>query len=177
MGLTGRGFKEVIRKMKLNKKGYINDVLTGSAVLLGFFLVLGFSIFLIIQWNDAVQSSSAFNSQSKQIQQQFTDTYPSIMGWLFPITLIGLFLYTIITAYLVDVISRIWFIIGFIITIIQAVVGYVISQIYGQIAQTSIFGVSTSYIPGAEFYFSNIILINSIWAFLILLVLYFKREV
>jgi len=160
--------------MIMNKKGYINDVLTGSAVLLGFFIVLGFSIFLLVQWNSAVQSSPMFNSQSKQAQQQFTDTYPTIMGWMFPITLIALFLYTIITAYLVDVISRVWFIIGFFVTIIQAIVGYVISQVYQNLADTSVFGISLQYIPGAELYFNHIILINAVWGFLILLVLYFK---
>lgn len=166
-----------MKLIKHNKKAYINDVLTGSAILLGFFIVLGFSIFILIQWNNAVQSTPGFTSQAKDIQQHYTNTFPRIMGWMFPIVLISLFLYTLITAYLIDVISRVWFIIGFIITIIQAVVGYIISQIYLKLSETPVFGVSLNYIPGAELYFNHIVLINSIWAFLILIVLYFKKEV
>ena len=162
--------------MKFNKKGYVNDVLTGSAMLLGFFLILGFSIFLLVEWNDAVQSSSAFTETSKQGQQAFTDTYPSIMGWLFPAVFIGLLLYTLITAYLVEVISKVWFIIGFIVTIIQAVIGYVLQQAYDAISEISVFGTSSAYIPGAVLYFENLILINALWAFMILLALYFKRD-
>lgn len=162
--------------MNLNKKAYVNDVLTGSAMLLGFFLILGFSIFLLIEWNDTVQSSSAFTDGAKSGQQEFTDTYPSMMGWLFPAVFIGLLLYTLITAYLVEVISKVWFIIGFIVTVIQAVIGYVLQQAYDRLSEISVFGTAGTYIPGATLYFENLILINALWAFMILLALYFKRE-
>lgn len=162
--------------MKLNKKGYINDIVTGTGMLFGFFIVLALCIFILLEWNDGIQNSAAFTEQAKQGQQDFTDQYPSMMGWLFPASMIGLILYTLITAYLVEVISKVWFIIGFIVTIIQAIVGYVIQQAYSKITEMRLFETSLAYIPGAVLYFENIILFNAIWGFLILLVLYFKRD-
>ena len=159
-----------------NKKGYINDVITGGALLIGFFVMLSICIFLLMEWNSAVQNSSAFTAEAKQGQQDFTDQYPEMIGWLFPAVLVGLFLYTIITAYLVEVISKVWLVVGLVVTIIQAIISYVIGQVFQELSSVSLFGTSAAYIPGATLYFGNVILFNSIWAMLILLVLYFKAE-
>ena len=107
LDIAKRSIKEVNEEMKLtNNKGYIGDVMNGMSLIFGLFIVFGLCIFIIVQWNDAVQNSNAFPEEAKQEQQSFTNTYPPMMGWIIVGALIGLFVYTIITAYLIDVISR-----------------------------------------------------------------------
>ena len=160
-----------------NKKGYIGDVMTGMALIFSLFIVLGICIFIIVQWNEAVQSSSVFPPEAKAEQQAYTDTYPVMMGWLLPAALIGLFVYTLITAYLIEVISRVWFVIGFVVTIFQAVVsGIFQTHVFPAFTGNAVYASTLQYMPGAAFYFGNAVLINSVWAFLILIALYFKRE-
>jgi len=160
-----------------NKKGFVGDVMTGMAMLFALFVVLGICIFIIVQWNDAVQNSSAFPIEAKTEQQAFTDTYPTMMGWILPAALIGLFVYTLITAYLVEVISKVWFIIGLVVAVFQAVVSGIFQfQVFPAFAGNAVYASTLQYMPGAAFYFGNAVLVNSVWAFLILLALYFKRE-
>lgn len=162
--------------MKLNKKGYINDIVTMTGVLLGLFIVLSLCIFILVQYNDAFQNSSVVTSEAKALQQDYTDTYPGMMAWFFPITFIALVVYTLITAYLVEVISKVWFVVGFIVVCIQAIVSYVVGQVYDNLTELSVFNTGASFIPGATWYFGNVILANAIIGFLILLALYFKRD-
>lgn len=164
--------------MKLNKKAYVNDILTMTGVLFGLFVVIGFSIFLIIEYNDAFQQTSIVQKRSDvaELQQSFTDTYPQMMGWLWTSTLIGMVIYTLITAYLVNVISKVWFIIGVTTLMVQAIASYAMQIAYEEISTATVFDTSVTYIPGAALYFGNVIEWNALFGFLILLVLYFKED-
>lgn len=161
-----------------SKKGYVNDVVTMTGILFGLFVVIGFAIFLIIEYNDAFQSSSIVQKHPDvgQLQQDFTDTYPEMMGWIWTSALVGMVIYTLITAYLVNVISKVWFIIGVTTLMVQALVSFTIAEAYDEIASTTVFGTSVTYIPGAALYFGNVIEWNTFFGFLILLVLYFKED-
>ena len=164
--------------MNQNKKGYVNDIVTMTGVLFGLFVVLGLAIFLIIEYNDAFQNSSIVQKRADvaELQQSFTDTYPEMMGWIWTSSLVGMVIYTLITAYLVNVISKVWFIIGVSTLMIQAIASFAIQKAYEQMSTASVFGTSVTYIPGASLYFSNVIEWNAFFGFLILLVLYFKED-
>ena len=67
----------------LNKKGFVGDTVTSMAVLFGFFIVLSFALFIIFSFNSQMQTMD-IPDQAKEQQQSFTDSYPTMMGWLFP---------------------------------------------------------------------------------------------
>jgi len=159
----------------LNKKGFVGDTVTSMAVLFGFFIVLSFALFIIFSFNSQMQTMDIPDSAKEQ-QQSFTDTYPTMMGWLFPALMLGLFIYSVITAYLVEVISKVWFVIGFIAVFFQAIISGIIQHVFDEISSQDMFLSVLQYIPGATFYFGNAILINAIWGFIILMALYFKSE-
>lgn len=165
-----------MKLIQSNKDGYIGDVITMSFSLLGGFVVIAMAIFILVTWNDNVQNSSGFTQEAKDGQQQFTDTYIPLMGWMWPAAFLGMILFMLITSYLVEVISKIWFVLGLMITIAQSIVGYVLSLAFDEISQQEVFGLGMQYIPGAVFYFNNVILVNVLIASLILIVLYFRRD-
>lgn len=158
------------------KKGYVGDIATGTGTLLAAFVLLVFVIFILTQWNEQFQNADFVPDRAKEAQQSFTDKYPNMIGWLFPALFLGLVLYTVITAYLIEVISKVWFVIGVIvgafIQIISGIVGYVADQFMA----TEVFQSVMHNIPGAIWYFSAPVLWNSIWVFLVLISLYFKKE-
>ena len=159
-----------------NKKGYIGDIVTMMFSLFGFFVILGLGIFILVQWNINVQSSSAFTVEAKEGQQLFTDTYIPLMGWFWPAAFLGMMLYMLITSYLVEVVSKVWFVIGLMVTLGQAILGYVLSLAFEEVSQQEVFGLALQNIPGAVFYFNNIILVNVVIASMVLIALYFRRD-
>lgn len=161
--------------MKRSKKAFVGDVIVGTTQLFIFFIVLAICIYLIFQFNDAAQGMDQLPAEAKAESQAYVDQYPTMMGWLFTAAFIGLFIYTLITAFLIEVISKVWFVIGFIIAVIQGIYSGIIMHIFEAFAATAVFGFSLAYIPGAIWYFNNLILANGIWAFMILLALYFKK--
>lgn len=163
--------------IKMNKKAYVGDVAYGTLILFGFFIIAGFSIYIYSSFNTQVQSMDVMPSEAKLESSTWNNTFPSYLGYLFIAGFAGLFIYSIVTAYLIDVVSKVWFVVGFFLMIFQALFFGIIKYIFTEISSQDVFSSALTNIPYASIYFNNLILFNAVWGSLILLTLYFKSEV
>jgi len=164
-----------MNRLRKNKNGFIGDVVTGSFQLLILFMVFALCFFIAFQFNQGLVENDNVPQEAKDINTEVVYKYSHILGYGFPLLLVCLFVYTIVTASMVDVISKVWFVVGVILMIGQAVISYVIREVFLKLIEVEIFSQSLVLIPFAASYFSNIILYNCIWGFIILTVLYVKE--
>lgn len=162
-------------KKTKNKKAFIGDVITGSFQLLILFMIFAICFFVAFKFNQGLVENEKIPQEAKDINTNITYQYSKIIGYGFPLLLVCIFVYTIVTASMVDIISRVWFIIGLVIMLGQAVISYIIREVYLKLIEVEMFSQSLVLIPFANSYFENIIMYNCIWGFIILAVLYIKE--
>lgn len=164
-----------MKTINKTKKAYIGDVITGSFQMLIIFMIFAICFFVAFKFNTGLVENDNVPQEAKDLNTEVVTKYSTIIGYGFPMFLVALFAYTIITASLVDVISKVWFVIGVVMMLGQAVISYIIREIFLKLIEVEIFSQSLVLIPFAASYFQNIIMYNCIWGFIILAVLYVKE--
>lgn len=164
-----------LRHLLKNKKGFIGDAISGVIFLFLLFMLLSISIFVSINFNDGFQDSSA-PSEAKSISNTFINDYPTKIGYMFSGAFIALFIYTLITAYLIEVISKIWFVVGLISSIIFVIIAAIIKAVFGELILESLFASTLPFVYGAVLFFTYLPGVVTAWVFLIALVLYLGSQ-
>lgn len=166
---------KALRHLLKNKKGFIGDAISGVVFLFYFFILLSIAIFLMFSFNTGFQDSNA-DAESKAISKTFVEDYPTKIGYMFSGAFIALFIYTMITAYLIEVISKIWFIVGFISSIIFVIIAAIIKAVFGELITQSLFASSLPFVYGAVLFFTYLPGVVTAWVFMLALVLYLGSQ-
>jgi len=164
-----------LRHLLKNKKGFIGDAISGVIFLFLLFMLLSISIFVSINFNDGFQDSAA-PTEAKSISNTFINDYPTKIGYMFSGAFIALFIYTLITAYLIEVISKIWFVVGLISSIIFVIIAAIIKAVFGELILESLFASTLPFVYGAVLFFTYLPGVVTAWVFLIALVLYLGSQ-
>ena len=163
-------------KIKNNKKGFVIDTLVASAALFVVVLVIAVVALILFNFNSEIQNHNAVGEEAKLASAEAESTFPPILGYAFGALFLGFLIYTIVTAILINNIHPIFWIVGFVLTIISTVITSTIKLIFGAVETTATLAPYIADIPMAGWYFSNIEIINIVWIILQLTIIYFTWE-
>lgn len=161
---------------KKSKKGFVVDTIVGTAALFIVVLVIALVALILFNFNDAVQNNAAVTDGAKQVSSDAEGTLPAYLGYGFMAMFIGFFIYTIITAILINNIHPIFWIVGFILVLISTVITSAIKMVFGVVETVSVLAPYIAAIPGATWYFYGIEIYNVIWMAIQLTIIYFAYE-
>ncbi len=119
--------------LRNNKKGSIVDVIHVMVILLVFAMMLLIGFKVMDEINTKFQESDALDAMGKEASQRLTGMYPGVMDNSFLFLMIGLFLVTIILAFLVAF-HPVFFIFYFIFLTIVIFIAGIASNIYQEAA-------------------------------------------
>lgn len=163
-------------KYNKNKKGFVSDTILASAALFTVVLVISLVAMILFNFNDAIQNQDSVTEGAKLIAADAESTMPAILGYGFMAMFIGFFIYTIITAILINNIHPIFWIVGFVLVVISTVITSAIKMIFGVVETVSVLAPYIAAIPGATWYFYGIEIYNIIWMGIQLTIIYFAYE-
>lgn len=166
---------KALRHLLKNKKGFIGDALSAIIFLFTLFILLSIVIFININFNTEFQESAA-PAEAKAISTTFVNDYPTKLGYMLPGAFIALFIYTMITAFMIEVISKIWFVVGLISAVIFVIVAAIIKAVFGELILQSLFSSTLPFVYGAVLFFTYLPGVVTAWVFLLALVLYLGSQ-
>ena len=158
-----------------NKKGFVGDTIIASAALIVVVLVISVVALILFNFNSEIQSSSV-GSQAKAAADEANTTFPPILGYAFVTIFMGFFIYTIVTAAIIDKIHPIFWVLGFVIVLISTIITSILKAIYGQVETVDLLAAYIAAIPGAGWYFPGMEIYNVIWMGIQLTIVYFKKD-
>lgn len=163
-------------KFNKSKKGFVADVIIASAGLIAVVLVIALAIMILFNFNTEIQAQTNIGEDAKDASAYAEGTFPGILGWGFLALFIGFFLYTIITAALINNIHPIFWIMGFVMIFMSTIVSSSFKLAYGFLESSTLIGPYISFIPGATWYFTGMEIINVVWMGVQLTIIYFTWE-
>lgn len=162
--------------LKRNKKGFIADTMIGTAALFVVVLVIAVVSMILFYFNEQIQTSEVVTDGGKEASAEAEALFPPILGYGFLALFIGFFLYTIITAILINTIHPIFWILGFVVVLISTVISSIIKLIYGAFTSVEVIAPFVAAIPGANWYFLGLEIIHIVWMGIQLTIIYFRRD-
>lgn len=161
---------------KKSKKGFVADVIIASAALIAVVLVIALAIMILVNFNSEIQKHTNIQEEAKEASAYAEGTFPGILGWGFLAIFIGFFLYTIITAALINNIHPIFWIMGFVMIFMSTIVSSSFKLAYGFLQTSDLIAPYIAFIPGATWYFTGMEIINVVWMGIQLTIIYFTWE-
>jgi len=163
-------------KLLKNKKGFVTDTILASAGLFVVVLVISLVGLILFNFNDEIQNHQSVTDGAKDVSAEAQSKFPAYLGYGFMAIFIGFFIYTIVTAILINNIHPIFWIIGFIMVLISTVVTSAIKMLFGVLETVSVLTPYIVAIPGATWYFYGMEIYNVIWMGIQLTIVYFAYE-
>ena len=155
-----------------NKKSFIGDVLSGAVFVFGGFILFTILIIVFFHFNSAVQDSQNFPVVAKDLSDTHNSNINKWFGWLLIGIIVSTFIYSLVTAYLIEVISILFFVVGLVSSVVVAIASYFLKFIFFELITNNQISKVASGFPIIFFYFENLVLILTLWGFLLLLVTY-----
>jgi len=165
-----------MKSFKKSKKGFVADVIIASAALMAVVLTVAMVSIVLYNFNDEIQDQTTVPDKAKNAAAYSKDTYPTTLGYGFMALFIGFFLYTVITAALINNIHPVFWILGFVMVFMSTIVSSTIKLVYGFLESTEMVAPYLGFIPGATWYFTGMEIINIIWMGIQLTIIYFTWE-
>ena len=162
--------------IKKNKKGFVADTIVASAALFVVVLVIAIVALILFNFNEKIQNNPMVTNEAKVVSAEAQSKLPSVLGYSFMAMFIGFFIYTIVTAILINNIHPIFWIIGFVLVLMSTIITSSIKLIYGTIETLSVLAPYISAIPGATWYFHGMEIYNVVWMGIQLTIIYFAYE-
>lgn len=159
-----------------NKKGFVADTLLATAALIVIVLVVAIVTLILFNFNSAIQEHDSMTPEAKEASEFAELRFSTILGYSFLFGFIGFFIYTIITAILINNIHPIFWILGLVFLFVSTLIVSGMKLLYGSVESQSILGPFIMAIPGATWYFSNIEIINILWMITQFTIIYLVRE-
>lgn len=161
---------------KQNKKGFVADTILASAALFVVVLVIAVVAMILFNFNDAIQNQDSVTEEAKIVSADAEAKFPTILGYGFMAMFIGFFIYTIVTAILINNIHPIFWIVGFVLVLISTVITSAIKLIFGVVETVSVLAPYIAAIPAASWYFYGMEIYNIVWMGIQLTIIYFAYE-
>lgn len=163
----------MIRK---NKRGAVSDVIIAGAALLTIVLVISVVGLILYEYNEGIQESAVVGNEAKEASSLAEGKFTTIIGYGFLFAFIGFVIYTIVTSVMITSISPVFWVIGFVLSLVGSILFTVLKQIYGSLRTVELLGPFVQQIPYASMYFNNIELISVIWIFAQFTLMYKFRD-
>jgi len=155
-------------------KGTVQDHLAGAVLLIFTIVVIAIGLQLGNEFNDQVQDSNlSFNA--KNISQTQTNDLERNGNMLFSAIFIGLFVGSMLSAMLVRVVSPVFLVISFVFLILSMLGVGLVDMLFEEIFSEPFFNEFLQSQYMANWYFNNIFIVNTAWAFMLLGVTYISR--
>ena len=162
--------------MKNNKKAFVGGTIYASAGLFVILMVIVLCSFILYTFNDELQKNSIVSEMAKETSSEAYAKFPPILGYMFLASFIGFFIYTMITAFAINSMHPIFWILGFVIVLLSTIISSIIKLIFGAFTDIEIFAPFVANIPGALWYIQGLEIINIVWLGLQLTIVYVKYE-
>jgi len=160
---------------KLFKKGNILDIHLAGIIIFIALIVIVIAFMILSKINVSLEDSGEFSNESLDIIQHQVDIFPNIWdtGWLF--ILVGLGIYTWISAFFVRS-HPVFFIFGFFLIVVYIIVFGVMSNVYGDITENPEISPYSDEFTLANFVMTRFPIIMGIISFVTAIIMYSKGE-
>lgn len=161
--------------MAINKKGSIRDIALFMVIMFSIGLVSFLLSFVYNTSSNLMIQTPQFNgTQAGNVLLEHQDTMSGTDYFSLAI-FVGFLLAVIITSYLVGG-SPVFAVIYIIFFIIIGVVSAILTEIWGEVSQMSVFGTTINNLPITDFLLNNLTLLVIIVGFIGLVVMYIRGE-
>lgn len=162
--------------LQKNKRGAVGDTIIGIAALFVIVLVTAVVSLILFEFNEGIQESEVVTQDAKEASAYAEGKFGTLISYGFLFGFIGFFMYTIITSVMISRIHPIFWVIGFVLSLVGTIFFTVIKQMYGTLRTVEILGPYVQQIPFSMEFFNNIELIGVVWIFAQFTLMYKFRE-
>lgn len=159
-------------KFYKNKKGFVADTIIAMGAFIVVILVAALVALILGNFNTEIQNSDVATA-AKDASADASVTFPQYFNYGFAFAFVGFMIYTLVTAFLINNIHPIFWILGFILVVLSTIITSSIKLIYGVIESQAILAPYITNIPLAAWYFAGAEIINIIWMGIQLTIIYF----
>lgn len=167
-------YKFDLDNLSFGRMGQVQNIMFMSILLFFIVLVIGFCGMLLSGFNDSIQTST-FDASVKSAIGDIDDRYPVIFDNLFLLIYFGIFIFMIISSWLVDT-YPVFLWITVLVLVMQVFVGATVSNMYGAVLASSGIGEFLASFPKIAYIFRHFVAISLIEAFVVIMVFFGKPK-